>query len=88
MRILLLSMALFVAGCGGASTTGGPCTTACDCSGGKPLSCATGEWTCNDSKVCEYKCQPTCGGGGVGTCAYPANCNAAAGYCSERTSCP
>ena len=87
MRTLLLSTLLFVAGCG-ASTTGGACTSACDCTGGKPLSCATGEWTCNDSKICEYKCQAACGGGGVGTCAYPANCNATLGYCSERASCP
>ncbi len=90
MRTLILSFGLLLAGCGGgASTLGGSCTTACDCAtGSKPLDCATGEWTCNDSSVCEYKCQNTCGGGGVGTCAFPATCDTAKGYCSQRSSCP
>ena len=78
----------WLAGCGGSSTLGGKCSTACDCtSTDKPLSCSTGEWTCNDGMQCEYVCQGTCGGGGVGTCAFPAECNTTKMQCSQRDSC-
>ncbi|MFT3841130.1 MAG: hypothetical protein QM723_29330 [Myxococcaceae bacterium] len=88
MRLFFSIGLLLMLGCGSASTLGGHCTTACDCATtDKPLSCATGEWTCNDNSTCEFKCQQSCGGGGVGTCAFPASCDTTKMQCSERGSC-
>jgi hypothetical protein len=87
MTALRLAALVLLAACSGStSPLGGPCQRSCDCARtDAPLGCA-GEWACNADKVCEFSCTPSCGGGGVSTCAGDQRCNGT--KCTARSTCP